>query len=224
MISSFFLGYWLIWLCCIIGSLGLVIKAFDNHTESWAWLSSPLIIKLFEILDDDHDYFVYKTFTHKCHNHRLRPLPPNNLLTLYIDYLRFLYVSSSSVKTSLLSQVGNVVLIDSFNVLSRVLSMVLFLRVSYCFPDEKKTRSIPTPDVEQPWNCLHILTTSGYVWLTWTYPDRRPVKDDLLTELVIRDVRNWFFFHPLLQLIESLRLEISWYCWDSWVVPWSPHD
>jgi len=24
-----------------------------------------LIIKLFEMLDDNHDYFVYKTFTHK---------------------------------------------------------------------------------------------------------------------------------------------------------------
>ncbi len=58
-------GYWLIWLYCIIGFLGLLIKAFDNQTESWAWLSSPLIIKLFEILDDNHDFFVYKTFTHK---------------------------------------------------------------------------------------------------------------------------------------------------------------
>ena len=47
-----FLGYWLIWLCCIIGFLGLIIKAFDNQTEIWAWLSSPLIIKLFEMLDD----------------------------------------------------------------------------------------------------------------------------------------------------------------------------
>jgi hypothetical protein len=40
------------------------------------------------------------------------------------------------------------------------------LRVSSCFPAEKKTRSIPPPDAGQPWNCLHILTTSGYVWLT----------------------------------------------------------
>jgi hypothetical protein len=67
-----FFGYWLIWLCCIIGFLGLIIKTFDNQTESWAWLSSPLIIKLFEMLDDNHDYFVYKTFTYKYHNHRLR--------------------------------------------------------------------------------------------------------------------------------------------------------
>ncbi len=49
----------------IIGFLGLIIKAFDNQTEIWGWLSSPLIIKRFEILDDNHDYFVYKTFTHK---------------------------------------------------------------------------------------------------------------------------------------------------------------
>jgi hypothetical protein len=39
------------------------------------------------------------------------------------------------------------------------------------------------------------------------------VKDAFLTELVIRcirdvnkDVRNWFFLHPLLQLIESLTV------------------
>ncbi len=55
---------------------------------------------------------------------------------------------------------------DAFNVFSRVLSMVFFLRASCCFPAEKKTRSIPSPDAGQPWNCLHILTTSGYVWLT----------------------------------------------------------
>jgi hypothetical protein len=58
------------------------------------------------------------------------------------------------LKTPLSSQVGNVVLIDAFNVFSRVLSMVLFLRVSCCFPAEKKTRSIPPPDAGQPWNCL----------------------------------------------------------------------
>ncbi len=52
----------------IIGFLGLIIKAFDNQTEIWAWLSNPLIIKLFEMLDDYHDYFVYKTFTHKSNN------------------------------------------------------------------------------------------------------------------------------------------------------------
>ena len=60
-----FSGYWLIWLYCIIGFLDLIIKAFDNQTEIWSWLSRPLIIKLFEMLDDNHDYFVYKTFTHK---------------------------------------------------------------------------------------------------------------------------------------------------------------
>ncbi len=49
----------------IIGFFGLIIKVFDHQTEIWAWLSSPLIIKLCELLDDNHDYFVYKTFTHK---------------------------------------------------------------------------------------------------------------------------------------------------------------
>jgi hypothetical protein len=39
-------------------------------------------------------------------------------------------------------------LIDTFNVFSRVLSMVFFkvLRSSSCFPSEKKTYSIPPPD------------------------------------------------------------------------------
>ncbi len=85
-------------------------------------------------------------------------------------------MSSSSVETPLSSQVGNIVLIDVFNVFSRVLSIVLFLRASWCFPDKKKTRSILSPDTGQPWYRHHILTTSGYVWCTlwWVYPDRPP--------------------------------------------------
>jgi hypothetical protein len=92
-----------------------------------------------------------------------------------------LIIGEDSQKTPLSSQVGNLVLIDVFNVLSRVLSMVLFLRASCCFPAEKKTRSIPPPD---------------------------SLKDGFLTELVIRDVRNRVFYHPLLQLIESLWVDI----------------
>ena len=61
-----------------------------------------------------------------------------------VDYLRFLYVSSS-VKTPLSSQVGNVVLIDVFNVFSRVLSIVFSLRSSHCLTSEKKVPSIPPP-------------------------------------------------------------------------------
>ncbi len=38
------------------------------------------------------------------------------------------------------------------------------------------------------------------------------VKDGFLTELVISDVRNWFLFHPLLQLIERLWFDICWCC------------
>ena len=49
----------------IIGFLVWIIKSFDSQTKNWVWLSDPVIIKLFEILDDNHDYFVYKTFTHK---------------------------------------------------------------------------------------------------------------------------------------------------------------
>ena len=35
----------------IPGFLGLIIKVFDNQTESWSWLSKDLIIKFFEIFD-----------------------------------------------------------------------------------------------------------------------------------------------------------------------------
>jgi hypothetical protein len=48
------------------------------------------------------------------------------------------------------------------------------LRASCCFPAAVKTRSIPPPDPGQPWNCLHILTTSGYVRFTWAYPGSFP--------------------------------------------------
>ena len=58
------------------------------------------------MLDDNHDYFVYKTFTHKSKQARLKPLskpisqPPPSPPSSYqppdtVDYLRFLYVSSS---------------------------------------------------------------------------------------------------------------------------------
>jgi hypothetical protein len=104
---------------------------------------------------------VYKTFTHKSNkpdsshwltpydNHLLCTLSPTNLLPT-VGYFRFLYVPSSSVKTPLSSQVGNLVFIPAFNVLSSVLSIVLFLRASCCFPAVVKTHSIPPPDPGQP--------------------------------------------------------------------------
>ena len=104
---------------------------------------------------------VYKTFTHKSNkpdsshwvspydNHLLCTLSPTNLLPT-VGYFRFLYVPSSSVKTPLSSQVGNLVFIPAFNVLSSVLSIVFFLRASCCFPAAVKTRSIPPPDPGQP--------------------------------------------------------------------------
>jgi hypothetical protein len=48
------------------------------------------------------------------------------------------------------------------------------LRSSCCFPAAVMSRSIPPPDPGQPWNCLHILTTSGYVRFTWACPGRWP--------------------------------------------------
>ena len=79
---------------------------------------------------------VYKTFTHKSNkpdsshwltpyeNHLLCTLSPTNLLPT-VGYFRFLYVSSSSVKTPLSSQVVNLVFIPVFNVISSVLSQNL---------------------------------------------------------------------------------------------------
>ncbi len=54
------------------------------------------------------------------------------------------------VKTPLSSQVGNLVFIPVFNVISSVLSIVYFLRASCCFLAAVKTRSIPPPDPGQP--------------------------------------------------------------------------
>ncbi len=64
-IKEWYHAFWGVLIDLIIGFLGLIIKSFDNQTERWTWLSNPLIIKLFEMLDDNHDYFVYKRFTHK---------------------------------------------------------------------------------------------------------------------------------------------------------------
>jgi hypothetical protein len=45
--------------------LGLIIKTLIIRERVTDWLWIPFMVKLFEILDDNHDYFVYKTFTHK---------------------------------------------------------------------------------------------------------------------------------------------------------------
>ena len=66
------------------------------------------------------------------------PHPSSYQAPTTVGYLRFLYVSSSTVKTPLSSQVGNLVLIDAFNVVSRVLSIVFFLRASCCFKLKKR--------------------------------------------------------------------------------------
>ena len=149
------------------------------------WFDYQVIWHYHLIISDSAMCNVYKTFTHKSNkpdsshwltpydNHLLCTLSPTNLLPT-VGYFRFLYVPSSSVKTPLSSQVGNLVFILAFYVLCSVLSIVLFLRASCCFPSAVKTRSIPPPDPGQPWNCLHILTTSGYVRFTWACPGTFP--------------------------------------------------
>jgi hypothetical protein len=63
--KSWYQSFWGVLIDLMFGFLSLIIKTFDNQTEMWSSLSIPLIINLFEILDDNHDYFVYKTFAHK---------------------------------------------------------------------------------------------------------------------------------------------------------------
>jgi hypothetical protein len=36
------------------------------------------------------------------------------------------------------------------------------------------------------------------------------VKDVVLTEIVIRDVRNWVFFHPLLRTEKEQKARLGW--------------
>ncbi len=45
--KSWYQAFFWVLIDLIIGFLTLIIKAFDNQTEIWDWLSSPLIIKLF---------------------------------------------------------------------------------------------------------------------------------------------------------------------------------
>ena len=106
-------------------------------------------------------------------------LSPTNLLPT-VPYFPFLYVSSSSVKTPLSSQVGNLVFIPAFNVFSSVLSIVFFLRASYCFPAAVKTRSIPPPDPGQPsygpfYHILSNVPTNFYYRITGDSKERNTV-------------------------------------------------
>ena len=98
------------------------------------------------------------------------------------------YVSSLSVKTSLSSQVGNILLIDDLNVFSRVLSIVFFLRVML-FSIRKENSHYPTS------SCRTTMELSPHpndikirlVDMNVSRQTPRPiVKDNFLTELVIK--------------------------------------
>ncbi len=60
----------------IIGFLGLILKSFGNQTESWSWLWSPLIIRLFEILDWKSSHLIQGTFG--WHDRVLKDSQPNS--------------------------------------------------------------------------------------------------------------------------------------------------
>ncbi len=157
---------------------------------------------------------VYKTFTHKSNkpdsshwvspydNHLLCPLSPTNLLPT-VGYLCFLYVPSSSVKTPLSSKVGNLVFIPAFHVLSSVLSIMLFLRASCCFPAATKTCSIPPPDQGQPSYrpFYHISSNERSNELLWSH------NRWLESNTVLPPVRQ-------LNVSDELRTDLNKvYCW-----------
>jgi hypothetical protein len=74
--------------------LGSIIKPFDNQTKIWGWLSSPLIIKRFEIFDYQSSLsiisFTKRLLTNQTRqtkarvirpdNHLLHTIPPTKLL------------------------------------------------------------------------------------------------------------------------------------------------
>jgi hypothetical protein len=68
-------------------------------------------------------------------NHLLCNLSPTNLLPTVV-YFRFLYVPSSSMKTPLSSQVGNLVFIPAFNVFSSVLDSAFLESLCVLLPLE----------------------------------------------------------------------------------------
>ena len=85
LLSRFFRG--IDWFDYLALGPKLSIKLFDNQTESWAWLSSPVIIKSFEMFDwlKSFDYFVLQNVYSQIKQTRLKPLtksisqppPPN---------------------------------------------------------------------------------------------------------------------------------------------------
>ena len=145
-------AFWGVLIDLIVEFLVLIIKSFDNQTGNWNPVSNDLIIKSFDIIIWQSVSIlsenVYKTFTHKSNK-----TDSNHWVSPYDNHLL-----CTLSPTNLLPTVG-----------------YLRLRASCCFPAVVKTRSIPPPDPGQPWNCLHILTTSGYVHsFTWACPDRWP--------------------------------------------------
>jgi hypothetical protein len=98
------------------------------------------------------------------------------------------------------SQVGNLVFVPHFNLVSSVLSMVIFLRVSCCFPDEVKTPSIPHLQMKS-WETKELsphLNDIRVRSVQMTVPchlDMSILKDVFLTEVVIRDVRNCYLLN-----------------------------
>jgi hypothetical protein len=103
------------------------------------------------MLDDNHDYFVYKTFTHR-ENLNVLVVSTDGRVTLYTN--------------------------DEMNMFGKRGSRFRATMQLSPHPNDIRVRLV---DMSVPWQT-----------------PRPTVKDVFLTELVIIDVRNWFFFHPLL--------------------------
>ncbi len=183
---------------------------------------------------------VYKTFTHKANkpdsshwltpndNHLLCTLSPTNLLPT-VGYFRFLYVPSSSVKTPLSSQVGNLVFIPALQCTFQRLVHSAFLESIMLFSSCSKDSLYPasrcraTMELSPHPNDIWVRSLHMIVSCQFSIPI---VKDAFLAEVVIRDIRNWFFQKPPLKLINlCLRWWVSDCCLvrliDQTHVPWT---
>ena len=95
---------------------------------------------------------------------------------------------------------------------------------------------IPPPDPGKPWNCLHILTTLGYVWLStrrtwyvWTYLVRQPLavvdmrvpwqtSGPILTWQTSRPIVKDVFMMSQRKLFSEVKVG-ALYVWDSVMFP-----
>jgi hypothetical protein len=172
-------AFWGVLFDLIVELLGLLIKNFDNHTESWNPASNDLIIKSFDNL--------------------LCTMSPTNLLPTCcttVVYLRFLYVPSSSVRDSFVITSQKFGIHSSLQCAFQRLVHSAFLESIMLFSSCSKGslyrafKSRATMELSPHPNDIRV--RSLHMTMPWqlAFPI---VKDAFLAEVVIWDLRNWFF-------------------------------